>query len=91
MFISLMQAGDADIKYAPAFQKMSILFNRLNSCNWVGGHSVVLAMDWYGNATLHNTPFTNITVNGSPVAAVQNVDNFSFAYVSHTIIFYKRS
>ncbi|KAF8524562.1 alpha/beta-hydrolase [Hysterangium stoloniferum] len=51
------------------------------NCNWLGGHSVVLAMDWYGNATLHNTPLTNITINGSPVAAVQNVDNFSFARV----------
>jgi hypothetical protein len=38
-------------------------------------------MDWYGNETLHNTPFTNMTINGTPVAAVQNVDNFSFAYV----------
>jgi hypothetical protein len=36
-------------------------------------------MDWYGNETLHNTPFTNMTINGTPVAAVQNVDNFSFA------------
>ena len=53
-----------------------------NSCNWLGGHASVLAMDWYGNQTLHNTPFTNITIHGGdPVAAVQNVDNFSFAYV----------
>ncbi|KAF8574796.1 alpha/beta-hydrolase [Ramaria rubella] len=51
------------------------------NCNWLGGHAVVLAMDWYGNETLHNTPFTNITVGGKPVAAVQNVDNFSFARV----------
>ena len=36
-------------------------------------------MDWYGNETLHNTPFTNMTIGGSPVAAIQNVDNFSFA------------
>ncbi|KAF8521651.1 hypothetical protein JB92DRAFT_2827776 [Gautieria morchelliformis] len=35
-------------------------------------------MDWYGNQMLHNTPFTNITIEGSPIAAVQNVDNFSF-------------
>lgn len=39
-------------------------------------------MDWYGNETLHQTPLTNITVHGTPVAAVQNVDNFSFACVS---------
>ncbi|KAG1819078.1 Alpha/Beta hydrolase protein [Suillus subaureus] len=44
-------------------------------------HAAVLAMDWYGNETLHNTPFTNMTINGKPVAAVQNVDNFSFARV----------
>jgi hypothetical protein len=43
------------------------------------GHASVLSMDWYGNGTLHNTPFTNITIGGTPVAAVQNVDNFSFA------------
>lgn len=51
------------------------------SCNWVGGHAVALAMDWYGNKTLAATPFTNITVYGTPIAAVQNVDNFSFAWV----------
>ncbi|KAG1825608.1 Alpha/Beta hydrolase protein [Suillus subaureus] len=51
------------------------------NCNWLGVHASVLAMDWYGNETLHNTPFTNMTINGTPVAAVQNVDNFSFARV----------
>ncbi|KAF8524561.1 alpha/beta-hydrolase [Hysterangium stoloniferum] len=51
------------------------------NCNWLGGHAAILAMNWYGKATLYNTPFTNITINGSPVAAVQNVDNFSFARV----------
>ncbi|KAG1810120.1 Alpha/Beta hydrolase protein [Suillus plorans] len=51
------------------------------NCNWLGSHASVLAMDWYGNETLHNTPFTNMTINGIPVAAVQNVDNFSFARV----------
>ncbi|KAG1881409.1 Alpha/Beta hydrolase protein [Suillus tomentosus] len=50
-------------------------------CNWLGGHASVLAMDWYGNETLHNTPLTNMTIDGKPVAAVQNVDNFSFARV----------
>jgi len=51
------------------------------NCNWLGGHAAVLAMDWYGNETLHNTPFTNMTVDGTAVAAIQNVDNFSFARV----------
>ncbi|OBZ76469.1 Carboxypeptidase S1 [Grifola frondosa] len=51
------------------------------NCNWLGGHASVLAMDWYGNETLHKTPFTNMTIHGSPVAAIQNVDNFSFARV----------
>ncbi|KAI0356751.1 alpha/beta-hydrolase [Trametes cingulata] len=51
------------------------------NCNWLGGHASVLAMDWYGNETLHNTPFRNMTIHGKPVAAVQNVDNFSFARV----------
>lgn len=49
------------------------------SCNWLGGHASVLAMDWYGNKTLHETPFKNMTIDGNPVAAIQNVDNFSFA------------
>ncbi|EGO01131.1 hypothetical protein SERLA73DRAFT_179195 [Serpula lacrymans var. lacrymans S7.3] len=51
------------------------------NCNWLGGHASVLAMDWYGNETLHNTPFTNMTLDGKPIAAVQNVDNFTFARV----------
>ncbi|KIM82781.1 hypothetical protein PILCRDRAFT_784713 [Piloderma croceum F 1598] len=51
------------------------------NCNWLGGHASVLAMDWYGNETLHNTPMTNITIDGAAVAAVQNVDHFSFARV----------
>ncbi|KAJ7639710.1 alpha/beta-hydrolase [Mycena polygramma] len=51
------------------------------NCNWLGGHASVLAMDWYGKQRLADTPFTNITVNGTIVAAVQNVDNFSFARV----------
>jgi len=51
------------------------------NCNWLGGHATVLAMDWYGNKTLHETPFTNMTIGGVPVAAIQNVDNFSFARV----------
>ncbi|KAI0634438.1 alpha/beta-hydrolase [Trametes polyzona] len=51
------------------------------NCNWIGGHASLLAMDWHGNQTLHETPFTNITVHGKTVAAVQNVENFSFARV----------
>ncbi|KAN0094566.1 Alpha/Beta hydrolase fold [Tylopilus felleus] len=50
-------------------------------CNWIGGYNAVLAMDWYGNETLHNTPLTNITLDGTPIASVANVDNFSFAKV----------
>ncbi|KAN0094565.1 Alpha/Beta hydrolase fold [Tylopilus felleus] len=50
-------------------------------CNWIGGYNTVLGMDWYGNQTLHNTPLSNITLNGTPIASVANVDNFSFAYV----------
>lgn len=38
-------------------------------------------MDWYSNQTFANTPFANITVGGKSVAAVKNVDNFSFARV----------
>ncbi|THG99697.1 hypothetical protein EW026_g2696 [Hermanssonia centrifuga] len=49
------------------------------NCNWLGGHASVLAMDWFGNETLHHTPFTNMTIRGDAVAAIQNVDNFSFA------------
>lgn len=56
-----------------------LLIGILISCNWLGGHASVLAMDWFGNETLHDTPFANITIHGEPVAAVQNVGNFSFA------------
>ncbi|KAF7304306.1 hypothetical protein HMN09_00832400 [Mycena chlorophos] len=49
-------------------------------CNW-GNYQAVLAMDWPGAAELKATPLTNITVSGAPVAAVVNVDNFSFARV----------
>lgn len=51
------------------------------SCNWLGGHASVLAMDWYGKERINNTPFTNMTIDGKSVAAIQNVDNFSFARV----------
>ncbi|KAF9238093.1 Alpha/Beta hydrolase protein [Melanogaster broomeanus] len=63
----------------------SLLVSTLNrprrTCNWLGGYASVLAMDWYGNETLHATPLTNITLDGTPIAAVANVDNFSFARV----------
>ena len=42
----------------------------------------MLAMDWFGNETLHQTPFTNMTMRGEPVAAIQNVASFSFAYAA---------
>lgn len=38
-------------------------------------------MDWSGKAQLAATPLTNITLAGKPIAAVQNVNNFSFARV----------
>lgn len=49
----------------------------------------MLAMDWFGNNTLHETPFTNITIRGQPVAAVQNVESFSFAYVVGALISFR--
>ncbi|KAF8184809.1 alpha/beta-hydrolase [Pholiota molesta] len=51
------------------------------NCNWLGGHASVLAMDWFGKERLAKTPFKNMTINGEAVAAIQNVDNFSFARV----------
>ncbi|KXN82867.1 Carboxypeptidase S1 [Leucoagaricus sp. SymC.cos] len=51
------------------------------NCNWLGGHASALAMDWYGKERIKNTPFKNMTINGKAVAAIQNVDNFSFARV----------
>ncbi|KAF5384232.1 hypothetical protein D9615_003476 [Tricholomella constricta] len=51
------------------------------NCNWLGGHASVLAMDWYGKARLNNTPLSNMTIAGTAVAAIQNVDNFSFARI----------
>ncbi|TFK31316.1 alpha/beta-hydrolase [Crucibulum laeve] len=51
------------------------------NCNWLGGHASVLAMNWYGKKRINNTPFKNMTIKGKAVAAIQNVDNFSFARV----------
>lgn len=50
----------------------------------------MLAMDWFGNETLHNTPFTNMTIDDNPVAAIQNVDNFSFACVKFCSLFFSK-
>lgn len=74
-----MQISSALILLSDQYSRIT---DAICSCNWLGGHASVLAMDWYGNETLHRTPLTNITVHGTPVAAVQNVDNFSFACVS---------
>ncbi|KAF8176361.1 Alpha/Beta hydrolase protein [Mycena galopus ATCC 62051] len=50
-------------------------------CNWLGGQAAVLAMDWSGSAELKATPLTNITLDGTAIAAVANVNNFTFARV----------
>ncbi|KAJ7291483.1 alpha/beta-hydrolase [Mycena rebaudengoi] len=51
------------------------------NCNWLGVHASVSAMDWYGKERLAATPFTDMIIDGTAVAAIQNVDNFSFARV----------
>jgi hypothetical protein len=38
-------------------------------------------MKWSGAAQLAATPLTNITLSGTPIAAVANVKNFTFARV----------
>ncbi|KAJ7677804.1 putative carboxypeptidase S1 [Mycena polygramma] len=50
-------------------------------CNWLGNQAAVLAMEWSGKAQLAATPLTNITLAGKPIAAVANVNNFTFARV----------
>ena len=60
-------------------QQIHLTTQYYGSCNWLGCHASALAMDWYGNKTLHETPFTNMTIKGNPVAAIQNVDQFTFA------------
>ncbi|KAG8874820.1 hypothetical protein FRB97_005638 [Tulasnella sp. 331] len=48
-------------------------------CNWVGGLTLTLEMQWYGQTTFGNTPFEIVTINGvGAVGEVVNVDNFSF-------------
>ncbi|KAI3595070.1 carboxypeptidase s1 [Moniliophthora roreri] len=49
--------------------------------NWLGVHESMIAMEWYGNKTLRDTPFTNMTIDGEPVASYKVVDNFQFARV----------
>ena len=44
-------------------------------------YEVSKAMEWSGKAALASTPLTNMTISGKAVAAIQNVGNFSFAYV----------
>ncbi|KAF5309064.1 hypothetical protein D9619_013580 [Psilocybe cf. subviscida] len=51
------------------------------NCNWLGGHASALAMEWSGKQRLAKAEFTNMTINGGAVAAIKNVDNFSFARV----------
>jgi len=60
--------------YPTAFPPLSA-----TSCNWLGGHASALAMQWHGAKRLAKKPFKNMTIDGVPVAAIQNVDNFSFA------------
>jgi hypothetical protein len=76
------QAGDADIKSVPSNRCIVITF-RLTciSCNWLGGHAASLAMDWFGKEILNVTPLRNMTISGKAVAQIQNVFNFSFAWV----------
>ncbi|KAJ7034608.1 alpha/beta-hydrolase [Mycena alexandri] len=50
-------------------------------CNWLGNQAAVLAMNWSGKAQLAATPLQNITLAGKPIAAVANVNNFTFARV----------
>ncbi|KIM60463.1 hypothetical protein SCLCIDRAFT_1216729 [Scleroderma citrinum Foug A] len=50
-------------------------------CNWVGGYAAALAMTWYGKDKLNGAPLSNMTLNGTPIASVVNVDNFSYARV----------
>ncbi|KAG9023002.1 hypothetical protein FRB95_013868, partial [Tulasnella sp. JGI-2019a] len=62
-------------------------------CNWSGGLSLTLGMNWYGKARFGNAPVETITINGlGVVATAVNVDNFSFARVfkaGHEVPFYQ--
>ncbi|KAG2130145.1 Alpha/Beta hydrolase protein [Suillus bovinus] len=71
------KTGDDARTWLP--QLSALVNSKMKILIW--SQAAVLAMDWYGKKTLHNTPFTNMTLKGKAVAAVQNVDNFSFARV----------
>ena len=43
------------------------------------GYAAARAMKWYGKDKLNSAPLFNITLNGTPIASVVNVDNFSYA------------
>lgn len=43
------------------------------------GYAAALAMTWYGKDKLNGAPLSNMTLNGTPIASVVNVDNFSYA------------
>ncbi|KAK7038826.1 hypothetical protein VNI00_010456 [Paramarasmius palmivorus] len=49
--------------------------------NWLGVHESMIEMEWYGNKTLRDTPFTNMTIDGEAVASYKVVDKFQFARV----------
>ncbi|KAG6380261.1 Alpha/Beta hydrolase protein [Boletus reticuloceps] len=72
-----VKTGDDARTWLPQLSELAN--SRLKILIW--GYNSVLAMDWYGNETLHNTPLGNITLNGKPIAAVANIDNFTFACV----------
>ncbi|KAJ4485078.1 alpha/beta-hydrolase [Lentinula edodes] len=60
--------------------------------NWLGLHQSMVQMNWYGNQTLNNTAFKNMSINGDNVASFAVVDNFTFARVygaGHTLPAYK--
>ncbi|KAI9567731.1 Alpha/Beta hydrolase protein [Boletus coccyginus] len=77
----LSKLADSRMKILIWVRKPDISVFIVLNCNWLGCYASVLAMDWYGNETLHKTPLSNITLHGTPIAAVANVDNFSFARV----------
>ncbi|KAJ7599183.1 Alpha/Beta hydrolase protein [Mycena floridula] len=49
--------------------------------NWIGVHQGMVSMNWYGNQTLNNTAFVNVSSGGQPFAESKAVDRFTFARV----------
>ncbi|KAF9445439.1 alpha/beta-hydrolase [Macrolepiota fuliginosa MF-IS2] len=49
--------------------------------NWIGVHNSMVAMNWYGNQMLNDTPYSIIQVGDEVVAEAKVVDSFSFARV----------